>query len=502
MTHPAAPLLALRGLTKHFGAQAALQDVHLDVRPGEVHALVGENGAGKSTLIKVLTGVHPPDGGALLWDGAPVTFLSPRDAQARGIRALHQDRQLVPGFSVLENLYLGAPYPQRAGRVDWRAMRREAQAAQRQVGLSLPLDELAQHLTPTQRTLTELLRAVMVRGRLLILDEPTASLAHQDAETLFALIHRLRAEGAAVLYVSHRLEEVIELADHVTVLRGGQVAARFARGAANADELVAAMSGAALEGAPRPAPPPGGAAVLLTVEGLATRDGRVRDVSFELREREVLGIYGLAGAGRTELLEALAGLRARRAGRVRWPAGRPGRAALIPEDRRGQGLVGHMSVLENVTLSTLGQHARLGVLSGARERRALADATRALNIRAAAPGQPVGELSGGNQQKVVFARALQGRPDVWLCDEPTQAVDVMTRRAIHALLREQADAGVGVVLVTSDLTELLEVAGRVVVLREGRSVATLEGPALTAEAVLRACYQAPGGDAGDRRARV
>lgn len=490
------PLLTLRQLSKSFGAQAALLSVDLTLRAGEVHALVGENGAGKSTLIKVLTGVILPSDGELCWDGVPVHFSAPSQAQARGIRAVHQERQLVPGFSALENLYLGLPYPQRAGRIDWAAMRAEAQQRQVELGLNLPLSELIQDLTPTQRTLTELLRAVMRPSRLLILDEPTASLSDQDVQRLFALIRHLKSEGCAVLYVSHRLEEVLDLADQVTVLRGGQVAARFARGEATAQELVTAMSG---ETASASAQPPSAqhptdsplGPILLNVQHLASRDGRVRDVSLTLRGGEILGVYGLAGAGRSELLETLAGLRARSGGRLEWATPKP-TSVLIPEDRRAHGLVASMGLRENVTLATLSRHVRRGVLSLKSEERAAQEAVDTLQIRAAGTDQRVSELSGGNQQKVVFARALAQQPQIWLCDEPTQAVDVLTRRAIHRLLHAQTERGAGVVFVTSDLGELLETAQRVLVLSAGRSVALLEGAELTREAVLRACYESVG----------
>ena len=496
MTPPASalPLLTFHRLSKSFGAQVALQEINLTVRAGEIHALVGENGAGKSTLIKVLTGVTLPSGGELRWDGRPVSFTVPSQAQALGIRAVHQERQLVPGFSALENLYLGLAYPQRAGRIDWRAMREAAQQRQAELGLELPLSALVQELTPTQRTLTEVLRAVMQPSRLLILDEPTASLTEQDAQLLFASIRSLSAEGCAVLYVSHRLEEVLDLADRVTVLRGGQVAAHFGRGEGSAGQLVSAMSGAASldcgSAAEYAAQPPG--AVLLSARHLSSRDGRVRDVSFTLRSGEILGIYGLAGAGRSELLEMLAGLRTRSAGTLEWAVPRP-TTVLIPEDRRAHGLVAQMNLRENVTLATLAHHARRGVLSMASERQATQQAIEHLQIRAASFDQRTDELSGGNQQKVVFARALAQQPGIWLCDEPTQAVDVLTRRAIHRLLRDQTARGAGVVFVTSDLGELLELARRVLVLRAGQSVALLEGAALTRDAVLRACYGSAAG---------
>ncbi|WP_344983029.1 sugar ABC transporter ATP-binding protein [Deinococcus rubellus] len=486
--------MTLRKLSKSFGSQAALQEVDLTLQAGEVHALVGENGAGKSTLIKVLTGVTAPSGGDLRWDGRSVSFTAPSQAQALGIRAVHQERQLVPGFSALENLYLGLAYPQRAGRIDWRAMRLLAQRRQAELDLDLPLSALVQDLTPTQRTLTELLRAVMQPSRLLILDEPTASLTDQDAQRLFALVRSLSAEGCAVLYVSHRLEEVLDLADRVTVLRGGQVAGTFKRGEAVAEQLVSVMSGtlASDQGhsAVRPdadqTPQPLGAD-LLNARHLASRDGRVRDVSFALRSGEILGIYGLAGSGRSELLETLAGFRVLSGGTLEWAAPRP-TTVLIPEDRRAHGLVAQMGLRENVTLATLGRHARRGVLSRASERQATQHAVDSLQIRAADFEQRAEELSGGNQQKVVFARALAQQPHIWLCDEPTQAVDVLTRRAIHRLLRDQTARGAGVVFVTSDLSEMLDVAGRVLVLSAGRSVALLEGPDLNRETILRTCY--------------
>ncbi|WP_310584529.1 sugar ABC transporter ATP-binding protein, partial [Deinococcus sp.] len=485
-----------------------------------VHALIGENGAGKSTLIKVLTGVYPPSSGVLNLDGRPAVFSRPSDAQQAGIRVVHQDRQLIPGFSVLENLYLGAAYPQRRGRIDWNFMRREAAELQSCLNLDLPLDELAQRLTPTQRTLTELLRAVRVRSRLLILDEPTAPLSHSDTQLLFGLIRQLSAEGTAILYVSHRLDEVLHLADEITVLRGGGVAQQFQRGEADAGVLVTAMSGMAADQPatsvnraqrPMPSPPllaqlpltqPPLTQPLLSVQRLGTRDGRVLDVSLTLHRGEVLGIYGLAGSGRTELLEALVKLRVPVRGRVVWASGSSARSVLIPEDRRRQGMIAGMSVQENMTLTTLGAHCRWGRMLPASERRAVQEATQALDIHTSGPAQPISELSGGNQQKVIFARAMAQRPEVWLCDEPTQAVDVMTRQAIHHLLRTQAAAGNGVVFVTSDLSELLEVADRVVVLQEGRSVATLDGPSLNAEAVLQACYQSERTVPGERHATL
>ena len=563
------PLLELRGVTKNFAGVPALSEVSLALRAGEVHALIGENGAGKSTLINVLSGAFEADAGELRWRGEPVRFASPLHAARRGLAVVHQESQLIGSMTGLDNLYLGEPFPTVA-RTPWialAAMRRRADQAWRSLGLVgvvLPLDALVAELSATQRTWLALLRCMMSRAdqrgsemqvhpkrghgkcepeirepgmreperresemhetdmrgpgecapmcgpEILVLDEPTAALTSRDAQQLLGLVDALRRRGTAVLYVSHRLDEVLQIADRITVLRNGRRVVVLDAAQQTQAGLVEAMSGQGNAGlnaglnvghnaghvAARAAATHGPA--LLELRDLATVDGRVRSVSLTVHEGELLGVYGLAGSGRTELLETLVGLRARRAGAMRLvgvdyrPDG-PRQAArrgvvLIPEDRRADALVPGMRVRENLTLPFLRRLARAGWIDRAGERQQALVSMRALDIKATGPEQTIAELSGGNQQKVVFARALAMAPKLLVCDEPTQAVDVATRRAIHALLQRQRSGGGAVLLVTSDLGEMLELADRIVVLREGRSVATLDNRGLASADVLRWCF--------------
>ncbi len=516
-------LLGVCGVGKAFASVPALTDVSLTLRSGEVHALIGENGAGKSTLIHVLTGAMAADLGSLTLRGKPFAPTSPADAVAQGIAVLHQEPQLVPSMTALDNLFVGAAYSQAAvlprwGRwlLDRSVMRQRALEASRDLGVNLPLDALVADLSATQRTQLALLRCLMSEPDLLILDEPTASLTSTDAQQLLRQIDTLRQRGKAVLYVSHRLDEVLHIADHISVLRNGSCVATLAARGQTQASLIAAMSGhlAAHETAqPSQAARPLEAATaaanpVLEIRQAATADGRVRAASLTLHAGELLGLYGLAGSGRTELLELLAGLRAGRFDALHargkplaahTPQAAIARAwVLIPEDRRGHALVLNMRLRDNLTLPFLRRFASLrrlgwlglGWLSLTRERSAAVAAMRALNIKATGPDQSVLELSGGNQQKVVFARALAMNAEVLLCDEPTQAVDVATRRAIHQLLRDHCARGGAALVVSSDLSEMLELAERVVVLREGVTVADLSGSNLNANEVLRWCFAA------------
>ncbi len=494
-------LLEASALTKRFAGVAALEAVSLGLRGGEVHALIGENGAGKSTLINLLSGALAADSGGLRWRGAPARFDSPAEAAAAGIAVIHQEPQLVGSMSALENLFLGEAFPTWR-RTPWIArdeMRRRARAACAALEVDVPLGSLVSALSATQRTTLALVRCTLREPRLLILDEPTAALTSLDAERLLAVVDALRRRGMAVLYVSHRLHEVLRIADRITVLRNGRhVATLEAAGATHAG-LVDAMSGQ--RPAPRAESPVQAVhgPALLEVRDLASADQRVRSASLAVHEGEVLGLYGLAGAGRTELLETLVGLRPRGqgtmtlAGAVYAPGGTRQAAAqgvvLIPEDRRGHALVLAMRVRENLTLPYLRRFARLGWIDRRRERAQALEAMRALGVKATGPEQTVAELSGGNQQKLLFARALAMRPALLLCDEPTQAVDVVTRAEIHRLLRAHRGPGCAALVVTSDLGEMLELADRIVVLREGRTVASLDNQAgLQPEDVLRWCF--------------
>lgn len=491
-------LLRMEHITKRFHGTPALNDVTFSIEAGEIHGLVGENGAGKSTLIKLLTGVYRMEEGTILWNGAAVSLPSSRESRALGIDVIHQDRTLVPTFSCVENAYLGRDYPTRLGRVDWKAMERRVRETAEKLGVELELSKTAAELSPPQRTELEIVRAMMHDCRLLILDEPTAALTDKEAERLFRLIGSLREGGTAVLYVSHRLDEIFRLTDRVTVLRNGTLAATEPTASLTREKLVALMSDSL---------PPVRASgsrtfgpVLLEAENLSSRDGRVRSGTLSVRAGEILGVFGLGGSGRTELMECIYGCRPLRNGRVALngtelavpsPAGsiRNG-MVLICEDRRGKALAGNLSVRDNILLSAIDRFARGGVLREKAGDAAAEELIHRLNIRLTDSGQRIAELSGGNQQKAVFARALLTEPKVFLCDEPTQAVDVGARSEIHRLLRQRAEDGCGIVFVSSDLQELLEVADSIQIVSRGRTLKRLENRDLTARQVLDLCYRA------------
>ncbi len=508
-------MLEIAGLTKRFGPVTVLDDVSLRVAPGEVHAIVGENGAGKSTLVKILTGVYTPSSGRITLDGRPLALANPHEARRAGINVIHQDRQLAPRLSALENLFLGQRYPRRGGLfVDWAALRRRAERLLGDLEIAVPLARLAKDLSPAEQTMLEVARACLLDSKLLVLDEPTASLTDHEARRLFAVMARLKAGGTSFIYVSHRLEEVLAISDRVTVLRNGRVAGRMATAEATKGGLVAAITGREPAGMAssahvdaRATPP------LLEARDLSSRDGRVVAASFALYPGEVLGLFGLAGAGRTELVEAIYGLRPLAGGeltvrgeRVARPSPRRSvRAgvAMLSEDRRANGLVARRSVRDNMTLQTIDDYRRLGLVRRGAEGRAVRGQIERFAIRAQSPQQLVDTLSGGNQQKVLLARMFLADPTILLCDEPTHAVDVGTRALIHSLLVERARQGCGVLFVSSDLTEALEVADRLVIMGAGRTVAEVMRGDLDAPEIMRLCYEAEEGRArGDGFARA
>ncbi len=487
-------MIRVEGVSKRFGGIAALGDVTLEVPEGACHALMGENGAGKSTLGKVVAGIHRPDAGRVLVGGVERRFRDPADARAAGVAMVHQELATCPDLSVAENLLLGR-LPTRGPFLDRRAMEASARELLAAVGVDLDVRQPMRALSTAQEQLVQIAAAVGTGARVLLLDEPTSSLSDAESERLFALMERLRADGVTMLYVSHRIPEVLRLCDRVHVLRDGELVGSLDRAEADEASLVRLMIGRELvPTTPRHLTSPPGD-VLLEVRGLSSPEG-FRDVDLEVRAGEVLGLAGLVGAGRSALLRALMGhdreaRGALRVGGTRVPVGRP-RASLaaglglVPEDRKREGLVLDLGVGANQTLGDLARHRRGPFVDRAAERAHAAAALARVEVKAASLDTPVGTLSGGNQQKVVLSRWLERSCRVLLVDEPTRGVDVGAKEAIHALLDGLACGGAAVLLVSSELPEVLGLSTRVAVMREGRIVATLPRAEATAERVLQA----------------
>ncbi|MFI5362831.1 MAG: sugar ABC transporter ATP-binding protein [Elusimicrobiota bacterium] len=495
------PLLEARGVTKRFPGVVALKDVRFDVHAGEIHALCGENGAGKSTLIKLLSGVHPHGSfdGELLVDGRHAEFGGVGDAQRAGIAAISQELALVPALSIAENVRLG-DWPRRGGFVDWAEARRDARVWLGRLGLDADPDMPVERLGAGQRQLVEIAKALRRKARVLILDEPTAALAEAEARRLMELVRELRRDGIGIVYISHRLEEVFQIADRVTVLRDGTTVATRPVASTDRSGLIRDMVGRELgELFPRRAPALG--PVCFEARGVGAEGsggiGKIEDVSFSVRAGEVLGIGGLMGAGRTELLMHLFGAWGRRTagelllgGKV-LPAAKPWDAlaagmALVSEDRRRHGLIIDQSVGFNLSLSTLASLMRGGLLD-ARAEAVLNERDRAdLRIKTPSLGARIGGLSGGNQQKVLFGRARRSAPKVLLLDEPTRGVDVGAKVEIYEVINGLTEKGLAVVLVSSELPELIGMSDRIVMMRSGRVMGEFSRAEATQERLIAA----------------
>ena len=491
----AVPALEVRGITKRFEGVQALRGVDLEVRPGEIHALLGENGAGKSTLIKIITGVHEHDAGEIRVAGEPAEFTNVRAANRAGVVALYQELSTVPTISVAENIVLGEGAPARAGIVRWRELHRRAQAQLDRLDQRIPLRRLAGSLSPVQQTMVSVARALSIDARVLILDEPTASLTDTEIADLFQVLRGLRDEGVAIVYVSHRLEEVFALCDRFTVMRNGQTITTKPVAESSIDEVISFMVGRE----PSELFPDRGTATDEVVLEVSALDGsRVRDVSFAARAGEVVGIGGLAGSGRSELLRLLAGAQRRTGGHIRIggaPLRRQGVGAalaagiaLVPEERRSQGVILSAPIAENIALANLADVSPGGVVSGRRIARLAQRGLESLRIRASGIRQPVGQLSGGNQQKVVLAKMLARHPRVLLMDEPTRGIDVGTKAEIYRLIRELAAQGTTVIAVSSELPELIGMSDRILVMHEGRVSGELDAATATEELILTHAY--------------
>ena len=502
----ASQYLELLDVAKQFGGVQALDRVSLSVRRGSVHALVGENGAGKSTLGRIVAGALAPDGGAMVLDGTPVSFGSPREALEHKVAAIAQEPSIVPMLTVAENVYLGVE-PERAGFVRRRTLKRDFARLAESAGFELSGNLVAGQLRTAEQQKVEILRALSRDAQLIVMDEPSAALGVQETQQLHEIITRLAASGKTILLISHFLGEVLSLAEQVTVLRDGKVVKTSSTSSETEASLVEAMLGRPLTSTfPPKQSPPDTAPVVLSVRGL--RAPGVEDVSLEIRAGEILGLAGLVGAGRTELARAVFGATPMQSGEIVFATSKTRRRrrsprrsidsglAMIPESRKDQGLIFGRSSIENATLSRLGEFSAFGVVRRRAERRAARTVLDRCDVRAASYSAPVGTLSGGNQQKVLLARMLLCDPRVVLADEPTRGVDVGAKRAIYDFLVSLAAEGLGIVLISSELEELIGLAHRVLVMRRGRIVAELTGGAISEGAILGAAFaEQPGGSA-------
>lgn len=501
------PFLALRGIQKSFGGVRALTDVSLDVYPGEVHAIVGENGAGKSTLMRIVAGALQPDSGEITIEGHVHRFTGPRDAARRGIAMVYQEPTFCPDLTVLENFFLGEELISRSGDIRWREMYRRAAGVLEEMGLpTWVLDRPMAELSLGNQQMVLIARGLYRNARLLILDEPTSILSHAETQVLFRTVRRLRAEGRSVLYISHRLHEIMELCDRATVLRDGQVVGRLDVRDANEETIIQLMSGRSIDQhvyVPRNI---AGHPPLLEVRNL-TLEGMYRDVSLTVRPGEVLGVYGLVGSGRTEVGLTIFGRLQADRGTIRFDRKviqpRSPREAMrlgisyTPEDRRTQGLFSSRSVADNLSVALLGRLSWWGwVLDRARETEQVLKQIQQLAIKTDGPRAAVSSLSGGNQQKVVLARWLGTQPRLLILDEPTRGVDVGTKTEIHRLVMDLARRGVAVILISSDLAEVLALADNILVMHDGAVSGYLSRTEATEAAVLRCALGLDGETAG------
>lgn len=491
-----APLLSMQNIDKAFGGVPALRGACLEIAPGEVHALIGQNGAGKSTLIKILTGAYAKDSGHIVFDGQPVEFRAPIEAQTCGIATMYQELNLIPLRSVAENIFMGRE-PRRIGFIDWRRVHDEARRILESFGVDIDVRRPLYTCNTATQQMVAIARAVSIAAKLVIMDEPTSSLDKAEVETLFGVIRKLQADGVAVIFVSHRLDELYAVCQRITVMRDGQTVAQ--RDMADFDKLalVQTMLGRELSELQRERRAPPARTGVPAVEVSALQSGtRVEKASLAIAKGEILGLAGLLGSGRTELARCIFGADAVDSGELRIggdlaalaaPADAIQRGvAYLSEDRKIEGIVPDLSVRENLTLVLLPQLTRWGVVDK-RAQRAIAEKFIArLGIRCAGPEQPIRELSGGNQQKVLLARWLATDIRLLLLDEPTRGIDVGAKAEILALIHELSEQGLAVLMIASELEELVAASDRVVVLRDGRTVAELNGDEISEARVMEA----------------
>ena len=488
------PLVKAVGLHKAFGGVDVLTNANLELLPGEIHGLVGENGAGKSTLAKLIGGVHVPRAGTIEVNGQAVHFHRPHDAIAQGIALIHQEPLTFPDLSVAENIFIGRQ-PRRVGRIDWEAMVREAAKTLESLGVKIDPRAKVRGLSIADRQMVEMAAALSQRAKILLMDETTAALTPSEVKRLFGVMRQLRDRGAALAFIGHRLEEIFEICDRITVLRDGEIVGERLTKETTIDEILRLMVGRPMEMLfAREARHEVGPTTLET-RGL-TREGQFSDINLRVRAGEVVGLAGLVGAGRTEVARAIFGIEKIDAGEVLVGGeaiqnNRPREAmakgvALVPEDRQHHGVLMPMSVWQNATLAIVDRLAKFGWRRDAAARDVARGEINRLDVKLQDIGQPIRELSGGNQQKVVLAKWLATKPKVMLLDEPTRGIDIGAKAEVHRLIAELAAAGMAVLMISSDLPEVLAMSDRILVMREGRIVAEFSRQEATAERVIAA----------------
>ena len=496
-------LLELRGISKRFPGVVALDNVEFDLKAGEIHALVGENGAGKSTLLKITTGVHQLDEGSIFLGGEPVTFNNPLDAKKAGIAAIYQEHTCFPQLSISENVFMGHPLvSNRLQRIDWKGMHQRTKQLLQELEINLDPKTTMNMLNVAERQLVEIAKALSLDSKILLMDEPTSSLTIQEAERLFAVIRRLRDDGVAIVFISHRLDEVFELSDRITVLRDGKYIGTKDPKEITTQEVIRWMVGRSMDELyPKKDVPIGGE--LLEVKNLA-RHGEFREISFTVREGEILGIAGLVGAGRTEMARAIFGITPLDQGEI-WLNGERTKIksprdalrhgiAYLPEDRQDHGLVLAMDISQNTTISILDRF-KYRLLNKDQETEITEKYIELLSIRTSGCTQLARNLSGGNQQKVVLAKWMATEPRILILDEPTKGIDVQAKAAVHTLIGELAEQGLGIIIISSELPEVIGISDRILVMHEGRIAAEFKRDQATQEGILQAAIGRSGAEA-------
>jgi rhamnose transport system ATP-binding protein len=490
-------ILELKKISKSFSGVEVLHDVSFSLQPGEVHALLGENGAGKSTLMKVITGVYHPDSGEILLNGVPVHFNDTRESRQAGIGAIYQELSLFPDLDVAENIFVGRQPVMLGGRVDWRKLYSEAGKLLESLGVHLDLKQKARSLSIAQQQMVEIARAFSINARILIMDEPTSSLTLNEVADLFRLVRRLREDGAAIIFISHRLEELYELADRATVLRDGMYVDTRRMKEVTRDDLIRMMVGRTITNL-FPKQDVQAGEVILKIDQLS-RAGSFHDVSFELRRGEILGMAGLVGAGRTNVAQAIFGVEPPTGGKIQIDGREVAITssqqaielglAFVPEDRQLHGLIPAMDLTSNISLPILQGYTRYGWLQDKKELKGSYDAACQMEVRANNIWQKARELSGGNQQKVVLAKWLATKPRILILDEPTRGIDVGTKAVVHALMSKLASEGMAILMISSELPEILGMSDRVIVMREGHVTGHFTRAEATQEKIISAATQ-------------